>query len=368
MGQNKKNNYFLWSIALEWAVPALLIVLLKAVSHYPHFIENVYSTGFYTYIAYLQRVLFGWLPFSIGDVMYSFLWLLLIFYVGKVIWMLVKKQYSWALLGMHAKKLLKTCLWVYIVFNVLWGLNYTRLGIASQLKLDKTSYTDEELKDLACDLAEQLNETRAALGDSNYIYPKGDALFAQAYSGYQKLAPQFQFLQYKHLSVKQSLLSWLISYAGYSGYYDPFSGEAQVNRDMPGFVMPFVTCHEMAHQLGYASESEANFVGYLACMHSDNLLLKYSGLYELFTTANGELLERDFWPALLNYKSLSPLVKRDRKIYREYILGKQNNLEPVIKNVYDQYLKANQQRGGINSYNEVVGWLIAYRKKYEKAR
>jgi hypothetical protein len=77
-------------------------------------------------------------------------------------------------------------------------------------------------------------------------------------------------------------------------------------------------------------------------------------------------MERDFLSAILNIKSLNPLVRRDRRIFREYILGKQNKVEPVIKNIYDQYLKANQQKNGINSYDEVVGWLIAYRKKYGK--
>ena len=34
--------------------------------------------------------------------------------------------------------------------------------------------------------------------------------------------------------------------------------------------------------------------------------------------------------------------------------------------MYDQYLKMNKQLAGINSYNEVIGWLLAYQKKYGK--
>jgi hypothetical protein len=38
------------------------------------------------------------------------------------------------------------------------------------------------------------------------------------------------------------------------------------------------TCHEMAHQIGFASESECNFIGFLASVKNDDLYFKYSGL------------------------------------------------------------------------------------------
>ena len=229
------------------------------------------------------------------------------------------------------------------------------------MHLKKANYTNEELKNLLCDVTEQLNLTRNKLGDSNYVYPTEKEIITMSYNAYQNIKIQYPFLLYNNQSVKPSLLTSIVSYAGYSGYYNPFSGEAQVNTDLPKFYMPFVTCHEMAHQLGYASESEASFVGYLAAIHSSKPLFRYSALFELFLVANSELLQRDFWSGILNLKSLNPSVKKDRRIFREFILGRQNNVEPIIKNVYDQYLKANQQKSGINSYNELVGWVMAYR-------
>ena len=262
-------------------------------------------------------------------------------------------------------------LWIYIIFYCVWGLNYNRLGIASQIHLskfpgisdNKIIYNDSELKELTCDVAFELDSVRKELGDSNYQYPNNKQLFIRAYQAYQQAETNFPFLLYgNYPATKPSLLSSFVSYAGYSGYYNPFSGEAQVNTDLPKFYMPYVTLHEMAHQLGYASESEASFVAYLVAMHSNDNLLRYSALFDLFATANSELFARDFWSAILNIKSLSLLVNKDRKTFRDYILGKQNNVEPVLRTVYDQYLKANQQQSGINSYNELVGWVIAYRK------
>jgi hypothetical protein len=349
---------------LVWLIPMGLAIGIKVFTHFPKSIEIYYSIKVYPYIACLQRVLFGWLPFSFGDVCYFFFIIYLIIYLIKLIIVIIKKQFSLLMLKRHTLRLLLTILWVYIIFNVLWGLNYDRLGIASQLQLKNTTYTTDELKDLLCDVIDELNDTRLSLGDSNYVYPTEKEIIDKSYNAYANVNNRLPFLKYVHPSVKPSLLTTMVSYAGYSGYYNPFSGEAQVNTDLPKFYMPFVTCHEMAHQLGYASESEASFVGYLAAIHSKDTLFRYSALFELFLTANAELLQRDFWSGILNLRSLNPLVKRDRRIFREFILGRQNNVEPIVKNVYDQYLKANQQKSGINSYNELVAWVIDYRKTH----
>jgi hypothetical protein len=67
-----------------------------------------------------------------------------------------------------------------------------------------------------------------------------------------------------------------------------------------------------------------------------------------------------------NYNHLDTLVKADVKELRDYWEKSKNPVEPVIKVFYDHYLKANQQIKGVKSYNEVIGWLIAYYKKYGK--
>jgi hypothetical protein len=76
-------------------------------------------------------------------------------------------------------------------------------------------------------------------------------------------------------SIKPSLLTPLLNYIGTSGYYNPFTSEAQMNYQMPVFNRPFVACHEMSHQMGYGAEDEANFVGFWPHWLSDRLL-RYS--------------------------------------------------------------------------------------------
>ena len=360
---NTLRNDKYWQIT-TWTIPIGFAIAIYILSFFSVFIEQYYSTSIYTQIAELQRFITQFIPFSIGDIGYGILLLYSIIYVIIFLINLFKKKISWQKVGISCLKIIKVILWVYIIFNVIWGLNYSRLGISHQLKLTNSQYSTEELHDITCDILDKLNESRLALGDSNYHYPSNKIIYQQAFTAYQNANKTFSFLNYQYFSVKSSLLSSMVSYAGYSGYYNPFSGEAQLNTDLPKFITPFVTCHEMAHQLGYASESEANFVGYLAATHSNNPLFVYAAYFDIFLSANGELLERDFYSAYLNIKQLNNASKRDRKTYREYVIGKQNNMQPVMSKIYDQYLKANQQKSGIKSYNEVIGWLIAFKKKY----
>ena len=158
------------------------------------------------------------------------------FWLVTVIKHLSKKTITWQKLAFASIQPIKFLLWVYIFFNVLWGLNYSRLGIAYQLHLPNAEYSTEELHDLSCDILEKLNDSRFALGDSNYQFPDNKIIYRQAFDAYQNTKNTFQFLNYQHYSVKTSLLSVLVSYAGYSGYYNPFTGEAQLK---PSAVMRF---------------------------------------------------------------------------------------------------------------------------------
>jgi len=154
------------------------------------------------------------------------------------------------------------------------------------------------------------------------------------------------------------------NYFGFTGYYNPFTGEAQVNTLVPKFMLPYTTCHEIAHQIGYAKEEEANFVGYLAATSSTDTLFHYSAYLDLFVYANRQLFFVDSVAAKDFAKQLIPEVKADIKEWREFLRRYKNPLEPVIRWAYGNYLRANQQPKGMTSYDEVIADLIAFYKKY----
>ena len=64
--------------------------------------------------------------------------------------------------------------------------------------------------------------------------------------------------------------------------------------------------------------------------------------------------------------SLNPLVKKDFKEVRDFFDKYQNPVEPIITWLYGNYLKANRQPAGRQTYNQVVTFLIAWQKKFGK--
>jgi hypothetical protein len=52
------------------------------------------------------------------------------------------------------------------------------------------------------------------------------------------------------------------------------------------YSFPMTTNHEMAHQMG-ASETECNFIGFLASIKNDNLYIQYSGYSYAYDIASG---------------------------------------------------------------------------------
>jgi hypothetical protein len=357
---------------IKWIVPLILALLIVVVQFFPLWIEKVYSTHWYVSLSRILRVLIGWIPFSFGDILYILTGILIFEGFLKETVLLIRKQCSWHRLGKKLQHLIRVLLWLYIWFNLTWGLNYSRLGIAYQLQLHRLEYNKRDITQLTGQLIQKLNECRRQLKDSVLPQPPLPSIFTEAIRCYQSVAKENPFLTYRNPSVKASLYSSLGNYFGFTGYYNPFTGEAQVRSDVPKVLLPFIVCHEMAHQLGYASESEANFVGYLAASSSSDVYFRYSVYMDLFSYAQGEeirmyLMDNDTTglKATLsqNRNTLDTLVKNDRREIREFFYKRENKISPVISGIYDQYLKMNKQEAGIKSYDEVIGWVLAYQKR-----
>lgn len=97
----------------------------------------------------------------------------------------------------------------------------------------------------------------------------------------QKLIPK-EFSKKKGTDInsfKPSVFGKIMSFTGILGYYNPFSAEAQYNKNLPSTQLPFTLAHESAHQMGFAREQEANFIGYLLGKNSKNSELRYSTNY-----------------------------------------------------------------------------------------
>lgn len=343
----------------------LVALIIRIFSANPFNTESYYSNGFYPIISVFFRILFGWIPFSIGDLLYG----------GIAVWIIWKLTIDFKMLFQNKftgpiffKKLMDTLivfLIIYITFNMLWGINYNRQGIATQLGLKMEKYTAADLKTINGVLLEKVNLNKlAVINGANTTVSSTKQIFDGAANAYLEANKKFPFLNYKSFSVKRSMWGWLGNYLGFNGYYNPFTGEAQVNTTVPEFSQPFTTCHEMAHQLGYAKENEANFVGYLSAVSSKDSAFLYSAYLDLFLYADRNLYEIDSTASKNYFNLLLPQVKADIIAWRAFNLRHASAVEPVIRWMYGKFLQSNQQPSGMLSYDEVNAFLVAYYKKY----
>lgn len=354
------------SILLIISIASICIFESKAA-----WVERYYYGGVYLKISFIQRWLTGWLPFSLGDVMYIFLGFYIVISICFFFKRLIKEQQKWSIAKEYLVKAFNFFAIIFLVFKLLWGLNYSREGIAYQLKLKETVYCKEDIVELIEDLIFEANRCRRKISDNGLPEMNIDSIFSQAKSAYYQISKQHSFLSVGRFSIKSSMFSPTGNYLGYTGYYNPFSGEAQVRKDIPKILLPFIVCHEIAHQLGYASEEEANFVAYLVCDNTKNIFFRYSMCLEILDYAINELYVKyseDFSIIKGIEKRLQledcfePQVKKDRKTIKLFFAKNKKNMSNISSVFYDKYLKVNYQKMGISSYNEVISLVLEYKQ------
>jgi hypothetical protein len=335
---------------------AFAIFLMIVFSSHPVAVETYYSKGFYLFICHVLHPVFNIFPFSIGDVLYIAVIIYLIYALIRLIRLAFKKEFF--RVGILLLKIIIGVQTGVIIFYLFWGLNYFRPSAGELLSLRDTSYTTESLKTVTTMLIDSANACRARVTTQD-LQQSNDAIYRAAIMAVTKLsADSINFRTYAP-GIKSSILTPLLNYMGTSGYYNPFTGEAQMNYQMPVFTRPLVACHELSHQIGFATEDEANFAGFLAGINAKDRLLRYSA-YNLAvdefmhalryrdTAANNELKPR-----------VSAAVHNDFKIERIYWMGYQSKLDVLSVIFYDNFLKANNQPHGLGTYNRMVLLVMA---------
>lgn len=330
------------------------ILFLKIIAFFPEVVERFYSNGLYLFISKTLRTILGNIPFSVGDVLYGILILYSLYWVYKN-WSLPWKQKGLTILSFLSV--------FYFMFHVLWAMNYYRVPLFEKMNIDR-EYSEEDLFAFTEKILAKTNEIQFEITknkNTKVINPYSqEAIFDKTQNGYNHLAKQYSFFTYTIPSRKKSLFSLPLTYMGFGGYLNPFTNEAQVNDKLPMVGFPAVITHEMAHQMGYGSESECNFIGFLACIKNDDLYFQYAAYSNAlrYCLNNVALKNEEKFKQLKKKLNKGILVnyQESENFWKQYdtIIDKGFHL------FYDQYLKANQQQDGIESYSKFVDLLINY--------
>ena len=340
-------------------VPQILFV--KWLGNHPHLVETYYSNGLYPYISKFLRALFGWIPFSVGDVFYTVLGFAIVRYCVLNRSNFKKKPRK---ILMDFGLLLSMA---YFIFHLFWGINYYRLPIDHKLQIQR-EYSVESLSDFTQKLVAKTNalQIRITKDSAKAVrFPQTKKqVFEDTPDSYRSTSASFPFLSYRKVSLKKSIYSLPLTYMGYGGYFNPFTGEAQVNGKIPLLRYPTVSAHEVGHQLGYSAEDDTNFIGFLVSSKSKDIHYNYAAYSHALGYCLSDLRTKDEAAFQRLWKLLNGGIKKNYAELNKFWEAYENPTEPIFEWIFNAFLKANSQEEGILSYNSVVGLLINYDQKY----
>lgn len=336
----------------------VLSALVYVIGFNSNWVELFYVQGLYKVSAVVQRFISSLVPFALGD----FLYLLLILFILRSLFLFYKKIVQKKLIKADRinipLQVINFSLILYLTFKILWGLNYSRLPIATQLKISDEKYNTEQLVSLGQYFVNRLNSLQHVKKENYNI----NQLREKAKAAYDNMQRKNAFFSYPVPAVKPVLNSWVITKIGIEGYYSPLSGEANVNMRLPATALPFITCHEIAHQLGVAREDEANLVGYLVASNSDDPFFRYSAIYEVFKNIIFEIRMKSPEDYERLYKTINPVTISDLKADRDFWKQYNSNMFAYMDVAFDRFLKLNNQAKGTDSYQDIVLWLYNIHK------
>jgi hypothetical protein len=246
---------------------------------------------------------------------------------------------------------------LYLVFLLIWGLNYRRVRLADALAVDAARVTPLSVKDAAMFAADRMNALHAQAHAAGW--PAADAIDPDLAQALERAATDTgRTRAIVPGRPKRTIFDWYFRRAAVDGMTDPFFLEILVSSELLPFERPFVVAHEWSHLAGIADEGEANFVGWLACLRASPPA-QYSGWLFLY----GELLraanraDRAAIDATLGAGPRADLTAIRDRIARQV----SPRVSAVGWRVYDSYLKANRVEAGAASYGEVVRLALGAR-------
>lgn len=263
---------------------------------------------------------------------------------------------------------------ILLAFYLLWGLNYARPVLGAETGWPEWSdVPQEERVALAERTLEVVNRAYVELHGSTdagtpTVLPAAGREFEAAVDlGWARTArllalPETTARRYGR--VKRPWASPLIARFGIMGMYFPFTAEANVVRGLPAVVAGQTMAHEKAHQRGVASETEANFLGFVAGSLAPDALARYAAA----AFAHGQMVSSLRFSARDDRRRIvalrHPGVQRDLDDANAYFLRYRGVARAVGGAVNERYLRANGVREGQRSYASSALLIVAFARRH----
>jgi Protein of unknown function (DUF3810) len=356
----------------------VLLGVCWALSRWPAFVEDVYARRAGAFVARVLSRASGVVPVSLAEMLIVGLAIYVsaatVVALGRIV---LGRRGVMNLLAVASLRVAAWTAVVVVAFYLSWGMNYARAPLADRLGWAQKAPSAEaeraqsrvreraeveatdELVSIARQLVVATNVSyRAFAGSDDLGAPSAivaeagsiDRAIEAAYRRVQaRLALDSAFARARG-PAKPVALSVAMNYLRITGFYFPFTGEASYNRLAPASSLPHSIAHEKAHQRGIALEDEANFIGYLACVMSDDAYARYAGYLFAQRQLLGEVAARDLPRARglvgARLKGVQRDIDASVAFWRQY----EGAAARASERVNDRYLRAQGERRGVAAY------------------
>ncbi|HWX40011.1 MAG TPA: DUF3810 family protein [Blastocatellia bacterium] len=346
-------------------------------------VERHYSERAYPLLQTWITPISNWFPLPIADV------LVLALALGLPVWWVVRlkaagkgrRGRAFGLLVFNTAVLASV---IFLLFEILWGLNYSREPLSRKLDYDQKRITRESVISLAALSTNRLNAESPEAHSSPW---PDDSEWAR------RLLPSFNAVvtdlgdsrAIAPARGKHSIFNLYLESAGIDGFTDPFGLDVVLNKDLLPIEKPFALAHEWAHLAGFADESEANFIAMLTCVRSEDAVVRYAGWLDLYPRLPHAKPSEDGTPSGTGAPPqtstpsassgtpqpstrsgsdgveppLAPEVESDLRAIQAR-LAKQ--ISPWLSSIqwrfYNRFLKANGVQAGVASYGLFIRLLL----------
>lgn len=372
----RKNKKLYWRIILVLVAATAVLNLLACI---PAFCD-LYKRTVYGVIADVLGILTGWIPVALGELLMYFGTLAVL--GGAIVLILlpffaVRKKASFLKFAViYGKAFLMATAVMLFIYTLNWMIPF-RGSILTVTNAVERGYTLEEVGKARDHIVNMLNACalevmRDEKGKVIYDHGKMDVA---VFRSMKNLSGEYGLLSGYYPPMKTALCSDFLEWMGIGGYTYPYTMEITWNEYCHDLYYPFLLAHEASHHQGYYQENEANYVAFLACISSDDPLIRYAGYNEIYYYVNRayaetavELLGPEGAKAdRADRPAVSELVLQDRRDANEASQKKYEttshpaqNLSTTAAEVADMGWTVQGDILQENSYDGVVKMVLQY--------
>ncbi len=352
-----------------WLTLGLSTLLIRAILS-AETIEQFYSRGFFLYIRKWIDAIVPQIPFP----PFFLFWIAVIFgviYCFRHFRGIYSLRRKWYLSILSFANFVGA---IIFSFMILWGFNYKRIPVEKQLNLSTEPFALKELKSHLKDQTSIITQMRKSvfrisdMADNEPVTQEQSPIWLEQLmrESLENVLEKYNYPSDGSVNIRELEPEGILFRFNSSGVYLPFVGEGHIDAALHPLQKPFVMAHEMAHGYGFGDEGTCNFWAYLACIHSNDLFIRYVGhltywRYLASSWKHHEPEEYERFRADLPEEIVIDLdtINRNMRKYPSFF--------PKTRDfIYDAFLRSQGVEHGVENYNKIVPMVKSYWDQMKK--